>query len=79
VGIILYFFSLILKMKISFGSALKICIHTVTVPVLLQLSLVPFPQVSSYLPGWFVIITLIISIYFMFKMREEADLKKIEK
>jgi hypothetical protein len=79
VGVILYLISLISKAKISFGSAFKICIHAVTIPVLLQLLLVPFPQVSSYVPGWFAVFTLIASIYFMFKMREEADLKKIER
>ena len=79
IAIILYLVSLVAKVKIPFISTLKICIHAVTIPVLLQLVLIPFPQINSYLPGWFGIFTLIISIYFMFKMREEADFKKLDK
>ncbi|MBW6441354.1 DUF1189 domain-containing protein [Patescibacteria group bacterium] len=79
IGLVLYVISLISKTKIPFVSAIKISIHAMTVPIILQLILIPFPEINSYIPGWFFISTLIISLYFMFKMEDTADLKKIDK
>lgn len=79
IGVILYVISILTKKKIELSKAIQISIHAITAPVLFQLITVVIPQIDTYLPGWFFISSLGLSIYYMFKMRGEADLKKIEK
>lgn len=78
VGLVLFVISSIIKRKISFSNACKISIHSMTIPIILQLVMTAFPEVGSYLPNWFLILNFMIAIFFRFKMEEEFDLKKIE-
>jgi hypothetical protein len=79
IGLILFVVSLLAKNKVSFLNSVKIAIHSMTIPLILQLFTLFLPDINSYLPGWFFILSVGTGIFFMFKMREEADLKKIEK
>jgi hypothetical protein len=79
IALVLYVITLITKNKIGLINSIKIAAHAMTIPLILQIFTIFLPEINSFLPGWFFILSTGITIYFTFKMREEADLKKIEK
>lgn len=68
VGTVLLVFSLITGRKLDFSSTCKIGIHAMTVPIIIQLILSAFPTVENAIPGWFLLLSIGLGIYFTVKM-----------
>lgn len=78
IGFVVYLVSIIKKNKIDFRSACKIGIHGMTLPIIIQLILITFTDLNMAVPGWFLILSIMISIFFMMKMNGNEDVKKID-
>ena len=78
IALLLQLIAFFAKRKLDYKKACQISIHAMTAPIILQLAASFFPQASMYTIIWFIILSIALSIYFMFKM-EDKDLKKIEK
>jgi len=78
IALILQLIAFFAKRKIGYQKACQISIHAMTAPIILQLIASFFPQISMYTVVWFIILSIALAIYFMFKM-EDKDLRKIEK
>lgn len=79
VGLILLVVSIFLKEKISFTSACKISLHSITIPIILQLFSSAFPNMNLLTPSRFFLLSFLTAVFFLYKMGEDLDLKKIEK
>ena len=78
IALLLQLIAFFAKRKLDYKKACQISIHAMTAPIILQLVASFFPQASMYTVICFIILSIALSIYFMFKM-EDKDLKKIEK
>ena len=78
IALLLQLIAFFAKRKLDYKKACQISIHAMTAPIILQLVAFFFPEASMYMIIWFIILSIALSIYFMFKM-EDKDLKKIEK
>jgi len=78
IALLLQLIAFFAKRKLDYKKACQISIHAMTAPIILQLVASFFPQAGMYTIIWFIILSIALSIYFMFKM-EDKDLKKIEK
>jgi len=77
-GFMIYLLSFIRKEKISYKSACQIVIHTMTVPILARLVL-GFTKYSVSVYDWLFVLNVLIAAVFMVRMKEDSDIKKIEK
>lgn len=78
IGFLIYILSLIRKEKISYKSACQIVMHTMTVPLMIELVL-RFTEFNSLILGWFSMLNILIATFFMVMMKKEESIKKIEK
>lgn len=60
-GLVVYLFSLLRKNKVSYKSACRIAIHTMTIPLILEV-LLSFVDFNIPIPSWFFIVNIILSI-----------------
>lgn len=74
-----YILSISTRKKIEFKSAVQICTHASTIPTIIRAFSTASPIIYGFVLNWFLFVILAISVFFMFKMEEGTDLKKINK
>jgi hypothetical protein len=70
IGLVVYLFSLIRKNKVSYKSACRVAIHTMTIPLILEVVL-SFVDFTIPLSSWFFIINIILSIVVLERLSKE--------
>ena len=75
----IYIVSISKKRKIEFKSALQICIHASTIPMIVRALSTASPVVYGFILNWLLFITLAVSLFYRFRMEEDTGLKKINK
>ncbi|MDD3663576.1 MAG: DUF1189 family protein [Candidatus Pacebacteria bacterium] len=79
VGLGLFIVIKVMKKNLGFKSALKIGMHSMTVPLLLEAILASIPNLNFFIPGWILLTSLLIGMFFLSKMKDVVELKKIDK
>ena len=78
VGLGLFIVSMVMKKNMRYVSALKIGIHSMTIPMLIQALIMFIPNMNLVVPGWLLLTSFGIGIYFLSKVDTQTEIKKIE-
>lgn len=78
VGLGIFIVSMVMKKNMKYESALKIGIHSMTIPMLIQAIIVFIPNMNLVVPGWLLLTSFGIGVYFLSKVDAQTEIKKIE-
>jgi len=78
IGLGLFIVSMVMKKNMRYESALKIGIHSMTIPMLIQALIMFIPNMNLVVPGWLLLTSFGIGIYFLSKVDTQSEVKKIE-
>jgi hypothetical protein len=67
-GLGIYIMAKLLKKRVTYKDSLKICLHSMTIPIIIQTLLVFIPNLNFILVGWFLITSFAIATYFLTKI-----------
>jgi len=78
IGLGIFVVSMVMKKNLKYVSSLKIGIHSMTIPMLIQALIMFIPDTNLVVPGWLLVASFGIGIYFLSKVDTQTGLKKIE-